>query len=36
MSLNIDWNEVKKKEAWGLKNEDLGEVHEVKNGYVLV
>jgi len=36
MSLNIDWNEVKKKEARGLKNEDLGEVHEVTNGYVLV
>jgi uncharacterized protein (TIGR02271 family) len=36
MSSDIDWNEVKKKEARGLKNEDLGEVHEVTNGYVLV
>ena len=36
MSSNIDWNEVIKKEARGLKNEDLGEVHEVTNGYVLV
>jgi uncharacterized protein (TIGR02271 family) len=36
MSSNIDWNEVIKKEARGLKNEHLGEVHEVTNGYVLV
>src|SRR3954452_25392278 len=36
MSSDIDWNEVIKKEARGLKNEDLGEVHEVTNGYVLV
>ena len=36
MSSNIDWNKVIKKEARGLKNEHLGEVHEVTNGYVLV
>ena len=36
MSSNIDWNEVIKKEARSLKNEHLGEVHEVTNGYVLV
>jgi uncharacterized protein (TIGR02271 family) len=36
MSSNIDWNDVIKKEARGLKDVDLGEVHEVTNGYVLV
>jgi hypothetical protein len=36
MSSNIDWNEVIKKEARGLKDEHLGEVHEVTNGYILV
>ena len=36
MSPNIDWNDVIKKEARGLKDVDLGEVHEVTNGYVLV
>ena len=36
MSPNIDWNDVIKKEAKGLKDVDLGEVHEVTNGYVLV
>jgi uncharacterized protein (TIGR02271 family) len=36
MSPNIDWNDVIKKEAKGLKDIDLGEVHEVTNGYVLV
>jgi uncharacterized protein (TIGR02271 family) len=36
MSPNMDWNDVIKKEAKGLKDVDLGEVHEVTNGYVLV
>jgi uncharacterized protein (TIGR02271 family) len=36
MSPNIDWNDVIKKEAKGLKDIDLGEVHEVTNDYVLV
>jgi uncharacterized protein (TIGR02271 family) len=36
MSSNIDWNNVIKKEARGLKDVDLGEVHEVTHGYVLV
>lgn len=36
MSSNIDWNDVIKKEARGLKDVDFGEVHEVTNGYVLV
>src|SRR4051812_27431115 len=33
---NIDWNDVIKKEARGGGNEDLGEVQEVDQNYVLV
>ncbi len=33
---NIDWNEILKKEAKGINNEDLGEVQEVTQDYVLV
>ena len=33
---NIDWNDVIKKEARGGGNEDLGEVQEVDQDYVLV
>jgi hypothetical protein len=37
MSINsIDWNDTIKKEARGSNDEDLGEVQEVTNGYVLV
>ena len=36
MSSSIDWNDVIKKEARGSNDEDLGEVQEVSNGYVLV
>src|SRR3954470_5796057 len=36
MSSNIDWHEVIKKEARGLKDEHLGEVHKVTNGSILV
>jgi len=36
MSSNIDWNDVIKKEARGLDDEDFGEVQEVSNGYVFV
>jgi uncharacterized protein (TIGR02271 family) len=36
MNSNIDWNDTIKKEARGINNEDLGEVQEVSNGYVLV
>ncbi len=36
MSSNIDWNDVIKKEARGIDDEDLGEVQEVSKGYVLV
>ena len=36
MSSNIDWNDVIKKEARGVDDEDLGEVQDVSNGYVLV
>jgi hypothetical protein len=35
-STDIDWNDVIKKEARGINDEDLGEVKEVKNNYVLV
>lgn len=33
---DIDWNDVIKKEARGINNEDLGEVQEVTPDYVLV
>jgi uncharacterized protein (TIGR02271 family) len=36
MSSTIDWNDTIKKEARGVNNEDLGEVQEVTDGYVLV
>ena len=36
MSSNIDWNDVIKKEARGINDEDLGEVQEVQDNYVLV
>jgi len=36
MSSNIDWNDVIKKEAKGINDEDLGEVKEVRSKYVLV
>jgi len=36
VSSKIDWNEVIKKEARGLKDEDLGEVREVSNGFIVV
>ena len=32
---NINWDDVIKKEARGLDDEDLGEVHEVGSDYVL-
>ena len=32
----IDWNDVTKKEARGSNDEDLGEVQEVGQNYVLV
>jgi hypothetical protein len=32
----IDWDDVIKKEARGINDEDLGEVHEVGDTYVLV
>ena len=35
MSSNIDWNDTIKKEARGVGDEDLGEVQEVTDGYVL-
>jgi len=36
MSSSIDWNDTIKKEARGSNDEDLGEVQEVTDGYVLV
>ena len=33
---NIDWKDIIKKEARGINNEDLGEVQEVTQDYVLV
>lgn len=36
MSSKIDWNEVIKKEARGIKDEDIGEVQEVSNGFIVV
>jgi uncharacterized protein (TIGR02271 family) len=36
MSSNINWNDVIKKEARGIDNEDFGEVQDVSNGYVFV
>ena len=36
MSSNIDWNDVVKKEARGLNDENFGEVQEVSNGFVFV
>ena len=33
---SIDWNDVTKKEARGSNDEDLGEVQEVGQNYVLV
>ena len=35
-SSDIDWNDVIKKEARGINDEDLGEVQEVQSNYVLV
>ncbi len=35
-SKNIDWDEVIKKEARGSDNEDLGEVQETGQDYVLL
>ena len=36
MKSNIEWNDVLKKEARGIDNEDLGEVQEVQGNYVPV
>jgi hypothetical protein len=36
MSSKIDWNGVIKKEARGIKDENLGEVQEVSDGFIIV
>ena len=33
MKSNIEWNDVLKKEARGIDDEDLGEVQEVQGNY---
>ena len=35
MSLNINWDEVIKKEARGIEDYDLGEVHEIQADIVV-
>ena len=35
MSLNINWDEVIKKEARGIEDYDLGEVHEIEADTVI-
>ncbi len=35
-NINIDWSDAIKKEARGIDGEDLGEVQNVENGYVVV
>jgi uncharacterized protein (TIGR02271 family) len=35
-SKDIDWYDVIKKEARGINDEDLGEVHDVQSNYVLI
>ena len=36
MSSNIDWNDVIKKEARGINNEDFGEVQDIQGQYLVV
>ena len=36
MKSNIEWNDVLKKEARGIDDEDLGEVQEVDENYIFV
>ncbi len=36
MSSKIDWNEVIKKEARGIQDENIGDVQEVSNGFIVV
>ena len=35
-SNNIEWDDIIKKEARGINDEDLGEVQEIQGNYVLV
>jgi hypothetical protein len=36
LSSNSEWNDIIKKEARGCNDEDLGEVQEATDGYVLI
>ena len=36
MSSKIEWDDVIRKEARGINEEDLGEVQEVSNGFIIV
>ena len=33
---NIDWNDVIKKEARGIEDEDFGEIQDIQGNYILV
>lgn len=34
--IDIDWNDVIKKEARGINNEDFGEIQDIQGNYILV
>ncbi len=34
--IDIDWNDVIKKEARGINNEDFGEIQDIQGNYVLI
>ena len=36
MNSDINWNDVIKKEARGINNEDFGEIQDIQGQYVLV
>ena len=36
MNSNINWNDVIKKKARGINNEDFGEIQDIQGQYVLV
>ncbi len=36
MIYNIDWNDTIKKDFRALNDEDLGKIHDIANGHVLV
>ena len=34
--IDIDWNDVIKKEARGINNEDFGEIQDIQGNYIIV